>query len=710
MSDRPVRVLLVDDDEDDYVMTRDMLSEVGRGRFRLDWLCSYDDALAAVRRAEHDVYLLDYRLGAHSGLDILRETAGDTRRAPMILLTGQGDDEVDADAMRAGASDYLVKGRIEASILARSIRYAMERANSLRALRESEERYQRLVELSPDAIIVHVEGEVVFVNRAGVQLLGAESAEELAGRAVMTFIRRDYLESVRRSVEELAGGTAEAPFVEEKLVRLDGSEVDVEVAAVPFTYEGRAAVQVVARDVTRRKQVEEKLIHDAFHDGLTGLPNRALFMDHLKLAVGRAARPRKNYLFAVLFLDLDRFKNVNDSLGHTVGDQLLVATARRIRSCLRQIDTVARFGGDEFAVLLDGVEDSNDAVRVAERLQRELTTPVSVGGHEVFTSASIGIALSSTGYERPEDVLRDADTAMYRAKAAGKARHEIFDTGMHARAVALLRLESDLRRAVERGEFVVHYQPIVSLLDGALRGFEALVRWQHPERGIVAPTEFITVAEETGLIIPLGRWVLREACARMRRWQDEFPQARALTLSVNVSGTQFMQPDLVEQVRRILEETGFDPRLLQLEITESSVIENTETVTQMLVQLRALGVRLSMDDFGTGYSSLSYLHRFPIHTLKIDRSFISSCGRGDENEIVRTIIMLARNMGMDVVAEGVETEQQLASLKDLRCEFGQGFFFSHPLDADTAARLLEAGGALGDGALLETAGGLLSFS
>ena len=710
MRERPIRVLLVDDDEDDYVMTRDMLSEVGRGRFELDWVCSYDDALAAVRRAEHDVYLLDYRLGAHSGLDILRETANDVRRAPMILLTGQGDDEVDAEAMRAGASDYLVKGTIEAAILGRAIRYAMERANSLLALRESEERYQRLVELSPDAIIVHVEGRIVFVNSAGVRLLGAEAADQLAGRAVTSFVHRDYLESVRRRIDELAGGAAEAPFLEQKLIRLDGSEVDVEVAAVAFTYEGRAAVQVVARDVTRRKQVEEKLIHDAFHDGLTGLPNRALFMDHLQLAVGRAARPKKNYLFAVLFLDLDRFKNVNDSLGHTVGDLLLVAISRRIQSCLRHIDTVARFGGDEFAVLLDGVEDANDAVRVAERLQRELTTPINVGGHEVFTSASIGIALSSTGYDRPEDVLRDADTAMYRAKAAGKARHEIFDTGMHQRAVALLKLETELRRAVERDEFVVHYQPIVSLDDDTIRGFEALVRWQHPERGLVAPTEFIAVAEETGLIIPLGRWVLREACCQMRRWQESFDWARPLTLSVNISGTQFMQPDLVEQVRRILHETGFDPRCLQLEITESSVIENTETVTQMLVQLRSLGIRLSMDDFGTGYSSLSYLHRFPIHTLKIDRSFISSCGGGDENEIVRTIIMLARNMGMDVVAEGVETEQQLASLRDLRCEYGQGFFFSHPLDVETTTRLLEGGGALGDESLLESAGSLQSLS
>jgi diguanylate cyclase (GGDEF)-like protein/PAS domain S-box-containing protein len=685
-------------------MTRDMLSEAGSGAFQLDWVCSYEEALETVTRAAHDVYLLDYHLGARSGLELLRETAGDVRRAPMILLTGQGDDEVDAEAMRAGASDYLVKGRIEASLLGRSIRYAVERANSLRALRESEERYQRLVELSPDAIFVHVEGKLVFINSAGVKLLGAESAEQLAGLAVMSLVHKDFQESVKRRISGLIDGETEAPFLEQKLVRLDGTEVDVEVAAVPFIYEGRSAIQVVARDVTRRKQVEEKLIHDAFHDGLTGLPNRALFMDHLRLAVGRAARPTK-YLFAVLFLDLDRFKNVNDSLGHTVGDQLLVAIARRIENCLRHIDTVARFGGDEFAVLLDGVEDANDAVRVAERLQRELTTPINVGGHEVFTSASIGIALSSTGYERPEDVLRDADTAMYRAKAAGKARHEIFDTGMHARAVALLRLETDLRRAVERGEFVVHYQPIVSLTDDTIRGFEALVRWQHPERGLIAPSEFISVAEETGLIIPLGRWVLREACLQMRRWQESFSSARPLSLSVNISGNQFMQPDLVEQVKQILDETGFDPHCLQLEITESSVIENTETVTAMLVQLRSLGIRLSMDDFGTGYSSLSYLHRFPIHTLKIDRSFISGCGGGDENEIVRTIIMLARNMGMDVVAEGVETEQQLASLRDLRCEYGQGFLFSHPLDAATTARLLEGGGANIAGSLLELTAG-----
>src|SRR5919205_2649897 len=686
MDTQPIRVLLVDDDEDDYVMTRDLLAELGRGAFLLDWVASYEEARAAVGRGAHDVYLLDYRLGERSGLDLLREAGGEGRGAPMILLTGQGGDEVDAEAMRAGAADYLVKGRLDAPLLGRSIRYAVERARASRALRESEERYQRLVELSPDAILVHADGEVVFVNSAGVKLLGAETDEQIVGRPIKGFVRHNCQDGVGRRIYGATGEVVDAAFQEEKLVRSDGTEVCVEAAAVPFVYRDRPAVQVVARDIRRRKHMGERLLHDAFHDALTGLPNRALFMDHLKLAVERAKRPRKKYLFAVLFLDLDRFKVINDSLGHTMGDQLLVATAARIQKCLRHLDTVARFGGDEFAVLLDGVEDVNDTIRVAQRLQRELTTPINVGGHEVFTSVSIGIALSNTGYERPEDVVRDADTAMYRAKAAGKSRYEIFDKGMHSRAVALLRLENDLRRAVEREEFVVHYQPIVSLFDDSIQGFEALVRWRHPERGLVYPSEFIPVAEETGLIIPLGRWVLRESCRQMHRLQAASP-SRPLSLSVNLSGKQFMQPDLVGQVKQILGETGFDPRRLHLEITESSVIENTETVTEMLMQLRALGIRLSMDDFGTGYSSLSYLHRFPIHTLKIDRSFVS--GGDGENEIVRTIIMLARNMGMDIIAEGVETKEQLAYLKELKCEYGQGFLFSQPLDLDTACKLLE---------------------
>ena len=684
----PIRVLLVDDDEDDFVLTRDLLAEAEGGAFCLDWEHSYAGALEAIARGEHDVYLLDYRLGGRNGLELLRETIGRCG-APMILLTGQSDREVDAEAMRAGAADYLVKGRIDASLLGRSIRYALERDRAVRALRESEQRYQRLVELSPDAVIVHAEGRIVFVNGAGVRLLGAEAADDLLGLPILSFVHGDFHDAVRERIGKLLEAEAEAPFAEEKLVRLDGALLDAEVAAVAFSYQGRPAVQVVARDISARKRAEERLLHDALHDALTGLPNRALFLEHLKLAVERAKRP-KGYLFAVLFLDLDRFKNVNDGLGHTAGDQLLTAIARRLEGCLRHIDIVARFGGDEFAVLLDGIEESSDAIRVAERIQSELGTPFNLGGHEVFTSASVGIALSGRGYEHAEEMVRDADTAMYRAKALGKARHEIFDEQMHARAVALLQLETDLRRAVEREEFCVHYQPIVSLKDDNLHGFEALVRWRHPDRGLLAPGEFISVAEETGVIIALGRWVLRESCRQMREWQRRFPACEGLMLSVNMSGKQFAQPDLVAQVEQILRETGFSPHRLQLEITESSVIENTATVTDMLVRLRGLGVRLSMDDFGTGYSSLSYLHRFPIHTLKIDRSFISCEDKAGDNEIVRTIIMLARDLGMNVVAEGVETCAQLAYLRGLDCEFGQGYYFSRPSDVAATDELLRA--------------------
>ncbi len=428
--------------------------------------------------------------------------------------------------------------------------------------------------------------------------------------------------------------------------------------------------------------------HAAFHDSLTELPNRLLFADHLELAIARTRR-QDDYAFAVLFLDIDRFKNINDSLGHTYGDALLVEIARRLGSCVRQSDTVARFGGDEFAILLDGITNPADAVRVAEKIQRELRAPFSLHQHEAVTSASIGIALSCTGYVNPEDALRDADTAMYRAKESGKARYEIFDHTMHTRAVALLRLEGDLRRAIERQEFRVYYQPIIELKTGDLAGFEALVRWEHPDRGMVSPDDFIPVAEETGLIIPLGMLVLEEACRQLYEWQQLSPKNRMLTMSVNLSGKQMAQRDLVEKVEEVLLRTGLAPRSLKLEITESVVMENAETATVILSKLREQGIGLSIDDFGTGYSSLSYLHRFPVNTLKIDRSFIGRMAEGDENmEIVRTVITLAQNLGMDVIAEGIETAEQLAQLKALKCEYGQGYFFSQPLKAVEAGAFL----------------------
>jgi diguanylate cyclase (GGDEF)-like protein/PAS domain S-box-containing protein len=443
------------------------------------------------------------------------------------------------------------------------------------------------------------------------------------------------------------------------------------------------------RDVTARKTAEMRLVHDAFHDALTNLPNRALFTDLLARCIGRSKR-RDDYAFALLFLDIDRFKVVNDSLGHLIGDQLLIAIARRLERCLRPGDTVARLGGDEFTVLLDDITDVSDATRIADRIQRELNLPFTLSGQEVFTSASIGIALSRTGYDRPDDLLRDADIAMYRAKALGKQRYEVFDAEMHARAVTQLQLETDLRRALDREEFRIHYQPIFSLLTGKVTGFEALVRWQHPQRGMVLPDEFVQVAEETGLIVTIGRAVLREACRQLREWQVQYPQ-HELTMSVNLSAKQFRQPDLVDHIARVLTAWDLAPSSLRLEITESAIIENAQTAVEALTRLRTLGVLVDLDDFGTGYSSLSYLHRFDLDALKIDRSFIARIGAAGENsEIVRTIVNLARGLDMDVVAEGVERPEQLAILRSLGCEKVQGYLFSPPLATEAVRSLLKA--------------------
>ena len=447
-------------------------------------------------------------------------------------------------------------------------------------------------------------------------------------------------------------------------------------------------------DVTHRRQAEEQLAHRSFYDTLTELPNRALFHDRLRHALRRAAR-RADYVFAVLLLDLDRFKVINESLGHFAGDRLLVMIARRLELSLRPGDSVARLGGDEFAILLDDIRDASDAIKVADRVHGELSAPFNIGGQELFISSSIGIATSLTGYQRPEDVLRDADTAMYRAKASGRARHALFDTAMHAHAVQQLQIERDLRRAVERHEMRVHYQPIISLATGRIGGFEALVRWTHPERGPVSPGDFIPIAEETGLIVPLGRWVLRQACMELATWQRKLGNPRACTLSVNLSSKQLNQPDLAHQIAQILVETGIAGDQLQLEITESAILEHPDAAKTILLKLKELGLKLSIDDFGTGYSSLSYLQRFPIDSLKIDRSFVQHLGQergieSDDARIARTIVMIGRNLGKSVVAEGVETAAQLSLMRSVECDHAQGYFFSKAVDGDSALALVAA--------------------
>jgi diguanylate cyclase (GGDEF)-like protein/PAS domain S-box-containing protein len=446
-------------------------------------------------------------------------------------------------------------------------------------------------------------------------------------------------------------------------------------------------------DITDRKRFEEQLAQQAFYDTLTGLPNRALFMDRLALSVTRARR-RKSSMFSILFLDVDRFKDVNDSLGHLKGDLLLSSIARRLETCVRPGDTVARLGGDEFTILLDDMRDAADAVQVADRILEQMRMPFILEGHEVFATVSIGIA-PGAHYDKSEDLLRDADTAMYRAKERGKNCYEVFDAAMHSRAVARLQLETDLRKAIEREEFRVYYQPIVSLISDSLAGFEALVRWQHPRKGLVTPGEFLPLAEETGLIIPIDLWVLREAARQTKEWQERYPQAKELRINVNLSTKQFSQPGLVERVKDVLAQTGLDGRHLTLEITESAIMEETQALAELLEQIRKLDIRLYLDDFGTGYSSLGYLHRFPIHSLKIHSSFVGQLGKEEEDpgQLVRTITTLAENMSMGVVAEGVETREQLAKLRDLRCQRVQGYFFSRPLAAADAEPLIAKGPA-----------------
>ncbi|MFQ5857549.1 MAG: EAL domain-containing protein [Anaerolineae bacterium] len=826
MESRRLRILLVDDDEDDYVLTRDLLSEIEGGRFDLEWVATYDAALEAIGSNRHDVYLLDYRLGDRNGLELLREAVVNGCQAPMILLTGQGDHEVDVEAIKTGAADYLIKGQIDGPLLQRSIHYAIERKRAEAALRESEKQYRDLYEEAPIAYFsVDIDGRITRVNPYTAQMSGY-TRDDLVGRPVFDLyadtpsgkekarnvVFRRFLAGKETRGEELEwrtadgrsvwinltvrpGRDAEGRVVESRAMAVDitqrkqaeeqirrekefsemliNSSVDGILAfdrdcritvwnpgmerisgvsqegclgkcafdVFPFlkdigedrylyaALEGRTVVAqdrpytvpetgregffeghysplrgesgeivgglAIIRDITERKRAEEQLLHGAFHDALTGLPNRALFMDRLGRSIERAKR-REDHLFAVLFLDLDRFKVVNDSLGHTIGDQLLIAMAPRLEGCVRATDTVARLGGDEFVILLEDIEAVSDATRVAGRIREVLTVPFNLDGHEMFTTASIGIVLSATSYEQPEDILRDADIAMYRAKALGKARYELFDAAMRDHVVARLRLETDLRRAIERQEFEIHYQPIVSLADGRIAGFEALLRWQHPEHGLVSPGEFIPVAEETGLIVPIDQWVLRETCGQMRAWQAQFPADPPLTISVNLSSKQFAQPDLIEQIEQVLRETGLDARSLKLEITESVIMENGESAAVMLSRLRALGVQVHMDDFGTGYSSLSYLHQFPIDTIKIDRSFIGKMGvDGNNSEIAQAIVMLARDLGMDVIAEGVETAEQLVRLRALECEYGQGYHFSKPLDSEAAGALIAEALAVG---------------
>jgi Amt family ammonium transporter len=562
----------------------------------------------------------------------------------------------------------------------------------------AEEQFQVAIEAAPNGVVlVDKDAKVIRVNAQVEQQFGYDRGE-LAGLSFENLLPERFC-SARAEHGESFFADLNARLADSggELYGLckDGREFPVAMTLNPIQIPGGKGFLITVIDITEQKRVESELRQTAFHDALTGLPNRTLFLDNL-LRLNAAAKRHGHHPFALLFLDLDRFKVINDSLGHVAGDRFLIETARRLVECMREEDTVARLGGDEFAVLVEQIRGPEDAIRVARRALERLAEPIMLDDTEVSVGASIGIALSMTGEKNPENLLRDADMAMYQAKTR-RSGYQIFDARMHARALERMRLEIDMKRAIERKQIYLHYQPIVSLGSGHLVGFEALARWHHNGHGPISPAQFIPLAEETGLVGPLSSWVFREACRQMRSWQDKFSVNDDCFISVNVSSKQVTHGKLIEELDEVLQETGLDPQRLRLEITEGAIVENTRLAAYTLSQIKKRRIKLCLDDFGRGFSSLNYLHRFPIDVLKIDRSFVrqlgaqpaSDHGKRRPYEIIRTILALAQILGIQVVAEGVEIALQLDLLKELGCEMGQGFLFAPALAADKAARFFD---------------------
>jgi diguanylate cyclase (GGDEF)-like protein/PAS domain S-box-containing protein len=726
---KKANILIVDDKQENLHLLAHTLTIEG---YQVRGVVNGTMALRVAKSVQPDLILLDIMMPDLDGYEVCQKLKEDedTKNIPIIFLSADNEVFGKVKAFAVGGVDYISKPFQIDEVLAR-IKHQLdlqtaeaeirrlnfeleqriqERTGQLKAanqeleqeikerreiaklLQESEERLESILN-SLEEVVWSADiqtRKLIFINPAAEKVYGTSTAELFHNPYPrLEFIHPEDQQQVKQSLENLY--QYNNINLEYRIIRPNGEIRWLwERTRIIYNLKGQAIrLDGIIHDITERKIIEEKLSYEALHDALTGLPNRTLFLERIEKAL-KQSQQQQDYLFAILFIDLDRFKIVNDSLGHGVGDQLLIIVAQLIQKCLRSTDMAARLGGDEFTIFLDNINSVEDTKKVAERIKSQLTRPISLENYTIFTGASIGIAIANYQYQQASEILRDADIAMYRAKSQGKACYKVFDQTMYAQTLELLKLENDLRKAIEHQEFLLHYQPIICLITGKLYGFEALVRWQHPKRGLVPPSKFIDIAEDTGLIIPLGEWILKQACRQFSTWQSEFPSATSLKMSVNLASPQIREPNFLSNLEQILRENKLDSSCLNLEITETMLIDYGETTINLFQQIRTRKIQLSIDDFGTGYSSLSYLHRFPINKLKIDRSFVSGMTAEKENlEIVRTIITLARTLNIGVIAEGIETVEQLKQLRNFGCQLGQGYLFSQPLDFPSATLLLE---------------------
>jgi diguanylate cyclase (GGDEF)-like protein/PAS domain S-box-containing protein len=695
MSKKPTtRLLLIEDNPGDARLIREMLNEQNSHGTDLTHVQGMREAEENLAESAVDIILLDLGLTDAQGLDAVRRAHAAAPRVPLVVLTGMDDERLASQALQEGAEDYLIKGEIEPRGLIRAIRYAIERKSMEEALFVEKERALVTLNSIGDAVIsTDIDGRITFLNVVAQNMTGW-SWQEAAGQP-MAEVFRILDATTRKAIEdptEMAIGRDRIVHLPPNclLIRRDGLEVPIEDSVAPIhSREGLATGAVVVfRDVSAAQAMSLQMAHSAQHDYLTGLPNRMLLNDRISQAIALA--PRHTNQVAVLFLDLDGFKHINDSLGHPVGDQLLQSVGRRLVECVRASDTVSRQGGDEFVVLLSEAEQWEDAAIVATRMLQAVAEAHPIDLHDLHITTSIGVSVYPDDGRDAETLIKNADTAMYQAKENGRQSYQFFKPDMNVRAVERQSIEESLRRALERDEFVLHYQPKINLRTGAITGAEALIRWIHPERGVVSPAQFIPIAEDSGLILPIGNWVLREACEQARAWVDEgLPVA---TMAVNVSAMELRNDRFLDGLSRILEDTGLAQSSLELELTESVLMKHAESAASILHTLRERGVQVALDDFGTGYSSLSYLRKFPIDALKIDQSFVSQISTDDDDtSIVTAVISMAQGLRLRVVAEGVETAEQLAFLQDHGCDEAQGYYFSRPVPAKQFAELLRTG-------------------